>query len=63
MDSINEIGPLQRRVLFSSFTGWMFDGFETSSLILVASAAILSLDHNPDRIMSVLRLGVRSEAH
>jgi MFS family permease len=48
MDSINEIGPLQRRVLFSSFTGWMFDGFETSSLILVASAAILSLDHNPD---------------
>ena len=52
MHSTNEIGPLQRRVLFSSFTGWMFDGFETSSLILVASAAILSLDpnHDPDHI-------------
>jgi hypothetical protein len=52
MHSINEIGPLQKMVLFSSFTGWMFDGFETCALILVASPSILSLDPNsdPDRV-------------
>src|SRR5271166_2075085 len=37
------IGPVQRRVLFSSFLGWMFDGFETSTLILVGMAAVRSL--------------------
>lgn len=37
------IGPVQRRALLSSFVGWMFDGFETSTLILVGSAAASSL--------------------
>lgn len=46
------IGPLQRRVLTSSFIGWMFDGFETSTLILVGGAAIASLIPNagPDEV-------------
>ena len=39
----NEIGLVQKRVLLSSFLGWMFDGFETSTLILVGSAAVSSL--------------------
>lgn len=39
----NKVGPLQKRVLFSSFLGWMFDGFETSTLILVGIAAVRSL--------------------
>jgi MFS family permease len=39
----NGIGPVQKRVLFSSFLGWMFDGFETSTLILVGIAAVSSL--------------------
>jgi MFS family permease len=43
---------LQRRVLFSSFLGWLFDGFETSALIVVGGAAILSLLPNarPDEV-------------
>lgn len=43
-----EIGIVQKRALLSSFVGWMFDGFETSSLILVGSAAMLSLLPHPD---------------
>ncbi len=39
----NGIGPVQMRVLLSSFLGWMFDGFETSTLILVGMAAMRSL--------------------
>ena len=47
-----EIGVVQKRALLSSFIGWMFDGFETSTLVLVGSAAMLSLlpDPDPDRI-------------
>jgi MFS family permease len=41
--SAGAIGSAQKRALFSSFIGWMFDGFETSTLILVGSAAMLSL--------------------
>lgn len=46
------IGPIQRRALLSSFIGWMFDGFETSTLILVGSAAVLSLlpEHGTDQV-------------
>lgn len=49
---IGEIGIVQKRALLSSFIGWMFDGFETSTLILVGSAAMLSLlpDPDPDQI-------------
>lgn len=43
MTEDNAIGPVQKRVLFSSFLGWMFDGFETSTLILVGIAAVSSL--------------------
>jgi MFS family permease len=43
----NAIGPVQRRALLSSFIGWMFDGFETSTLILVGGVAVLSLLDNP----------------
>lgn len=46
-DSGTTIGPVQRRALLSSFIGWMFDGFETSTLILVGGAAMLSLLDNP----------------
>lgn len=42
-----EIGSVQRKALFSSFIGWMFDGFETSTLILVGSVAAMSLLNNP----------------
>ena len=47
-----EIGIVQKRALLSSFIGWMFDGFETSTLILVGSAAMVSLlpDSDPDQI-------------
>lgn len=44
---IQEIGPLQRRTLGSSFIGWMFDGFETSTLILVGGVAAMALLANP----------------
>jgi MFS family permease len=46
------IGPIQKRALLSSFIGWMFDGFETSTLILVGSAAVLSLlpEHGADQV-------------
>ena len=37
------IGPVQRSALTSSFLGWMFDGFETSTMILVGPAAVTSL--------------------
>ncbi len=47
MDQTNEIGPVQKKALFSSFIGWMFDGFETSTLILVGAAAAMSLLDNP----------------
>jgi MFS family permease len=49
---IGEIGIVQKRALLSSIIGWMFDGFETSTLILVGSAAMLSLlpDPDPDQI-------------
>lgn len=47
-----QIGPLQWRVLASSFIGWMFDGFETSTLILVGGVAVSSFlpDASPDAI-------------
>jgi MFS family permease len=38
-----EIGPVQKRALTSSFIGWMFDGYETSVLILVGASAVASL--------------------
>ena len=38
-----EIGPVQKRALASSFIGWMFDGYETSVLILVGASAVSSL--------------------
>lgn len=44
---VQEIGPVQRRTLGSSFIGWMFDGFETSTLILVGGVAAMSLLENP----------------
>ena len=49
---LGEIGIVQKRALLSSFIGWMFDGFETSTLILVGSAAMVSLlpDPDPDQI-------------
>jgi MFS family permease len=43
----NEIGPVQKKALLSSFIGWMFDGFETSTLILVGGAAVLTLLDSP----------------
>jgi len=51
-----EIGTLQRRTLFSSFIGWMFDGYETSTLILVGSAAVSTLLASSDPAQ--IRLGV-----
>lgn len=42
-----KIGPVQRRTLGSSFIGWMFDGFETSTLILVGGIAAMALLDNP----------------
>lgn len=50
------IGPIQRRVLASSFIGWMFDGFETSTLILVGGVAVTSF--LPDASADVVRLNV-----
>ena len=49
---LGEIGIVQKRALLSSFIGWMFDGFETSTLILVGSAAMVSLlpGSDPDQI-------------
>lgn len=38
-----EIGSVQKRALASSFIGWMFDGYETSVLILVGASAIVQL--------------------
>lgn len=38
-----KIGPAQYRALFSSFVGWMFDGYETSTLILVGASAVSAL--------------------
>jgi MFS family permease len=37
------IGRIQKHSLFSSFIGWMFDGYETSTLFLVGGAAMMSL--------------------
>lgn len=42
------IGKVQKQALFSSFVGWMFDGYETSVLILVGAAAMASLLPAPD---------------
>jgi MFS family permease len=42
------IGSVQKQALFSSFIGWMFDGYETSTLILVGAAAMISLLPAPD---------------
>lgn len=50
------IGPVQRRALLSSFIGWMFDGFETSTLILIGGAAMLSLLGEPS--LAEIRLAV-----
>lgn len=38
-----EIGPVQYRSLTSSFIGWMFDGYETSVLIIVGASAVSAL--------------------
>lgn len=38
--------PTRKRALVSSFLGWMFDGYETSTLILVGIAAMTSLMTN-----------------
>jgi MFS family permease len=54
----NEIGPVQRQALLSSFAGWMFDGFETSTFILVGNAAALSL--LPDSTSEKIRIAVGS---
>ncbi len=48
LDASRKIGPAQRKALLSSFIGWMFDGFETSTLILVGNAAAASLLSNPN---------------
>src|SRR3984957_18710033 len=47
-----EIGIVQKRALLSSFIGWMFDGFETSTLVLIGPAAMTSLlpTSGPDQI-------------
>lgn len=42
------IGKTQKQTLFSGFIGWMFDGYETSVLILVGAAAMTSLMPTPD---------------
>jgi MFS family permease len=55
---IGEIGIVQKRALLSSFIGWMFDGFETSTLILVGSAAMLSLLPDPDPDPDQIRFAV-----
>lgn len=51
-----EIGPVQRRTLFSSFIGWMFDGYETSVLIIVGASAITALSGmtDPSQIRAAL---------
>ncbi|MBI3699132.1 MAG: MFS transporter [Afipia sp.] len=51
-----EIGPVQKRSLASSFIGWMFDGYETSVLILVGASAIAALSGltNPAEIRVAL---------
>lgn len=51
-----EIGPVQKRSLLSSFIGWMFDGYETSVLIIVGASAIASLSGltNPAEIRVAL---------
>jgi len=50
------IGPIQKRTLFSSFIGWMFDGYETSTLILVGASAVSSLISSSDA--AAIRVGV-----
>jgi MFS family permease len=53
----NGIGSTQKKTLLSSFVGWMFDGYETSALILVGFVAISSMmpaDTDP----AILRLTV-----
>jgi MFS family permease len=51
-----EIGPVQRQALLSSFLGWLFDGFETSTFILIGSSAALSL--LPDSTPGTIRVAV-----
>lgn len=46
-EQVQPIGTVQRKALISSFMGWMFDGFETSTLILVGGVAAMSLLSNP----------------
>jgi MFS family permease len=62
IDRTNGIGPVQRQALLSSFTGWMFDGFETSNFILVGSFAALSLlpDSTPEGIRVAVGTGLGS---
>jgi MFS family permease len=62
MERTNEISPVQRRALLSSFTGWMFDGFETTTFILVGSSAALSLlpDSTPETIRVAVGTGLAS---
>jgi len=43
IETKSEVGPTQKKALFSSFVGWMFDGYETSTLILVGGAAVTSM--------------------
>ena len=49
--------PVRRRALLSSFLGWMFDGYETSTLILVGFSAMTSLMHGASRSSMQLAVG------
>lgn len=52
---MDKIGPVQYRALASSFIGWMFDGYETSVLIIVGASAVAALtsltDPNEVRVL------------
>ncbi|WP_181592336.1 MFS transporter [Rhizobium tropici] len=57
---LQRTGTVQRRALFSSFIGWMFDGFETSTLILVGGVAAMLLLGNstPDEIRMAVGIAI-----
>src|SRR6059058_5214041 len=47
-----ELGSTAGRALIASFLGWMFDGYETYALILVAGVALRQL-LPPDQLASI----------
>jgi len=49
--------PVRRRAWVSSFLGWMFDGYETSTLILVGFSAMASLLHGASQADIQLAVG------